>query len=214
MFSITNIKGKLKISITFTVFLTLISFLNSNAIGHMSVKHSEDLNSFLLRLSQMNGRELMLGVEDVINNDLLFSRNYKKSDDLALILNMSELSDGFYKIVAHSGVDSYVKNIRIENKVAKIISDPRFDKPIFSIKNNIVQLSHINSKDKEVWVTIYDDNDEFIYEDISKGDNAFAKMYDLNSLPSGRYRIVMSVGNDFYTKKVNVSSDNLKICVR
>jgi hypothetical protein len=167
-------------------------------------------------ISVSGGKKIALKIDEVSENTRLvikdmngysfYSENVEKSSESFMkSFDLTTLPDGSYEIQVEesSKITSYPFSI-VNNKVSFSLDDKTISyKPTIRQEDNKVFVSKFNPENKPLSITIYNSNNELVYEETLEGKLELGRIYNFSKV-QGNYTIAIQSDEKTYSKNVTV----------
>lgn len=185
--------------ITAIVLIAMITSVNLMAFEDSLKVNSE--NSIDLVINDVN-KETKITFKDGQDN-ILFEQTINESEKFARSFNIKLLPEGEYIVEISDDIRSKVFPINITEEVVNIeyAQVHELYRPTISEKGSKVYLSQFSPNSMPLYVAIYNNRNELVYEETLQGEMEIGKIFDFSSSSSGEYR--------FYLKSKSKSYDHL-----
>lgn len=120
-------------------------------------------------------------------------------------LNMRDLVDGYYYLVAESGLKSNTYTISLNEGVIEIIDAEVGSKPFFRKTEDRVFMNFLNLDKSEVSLKVYDQNNRVVYSENVSDAFVIEKAFNFEGAYSGNYMVVVSDESNTYSEEFVVN---------
>lgn len=180
-----------------TTIISAILLLTINLAGAADVQYrlSSYGHNLILNTSSWSNLELTVSIQDEADH-VLMTKTYKSNRSFnACRFDLSALSRGQYKIFISDSNKSYKQKFTILRQ--EIFISPEVEtyvKPIFSLNGRQLHVNFLTFGQPSTVKILDRSNDELFEADATEP--SFDKILNLSKLISGKYTIVVTVGND------------------
>jgi hypothetical protein len=194
-------KTTIKISVALIALLVLST--SSFAITADSVFVNPVLGKKKAIISVVNVPTASLSViiKDV-NGAILTRVSEKNSEYFSKVFDFTNLIDGGYSLEVNINNTTKKYDFFVE-KNEIILKDKHTieSSPYVGVSNNKLDISHINSEKKPVYLDLIDSNGNLVYNNFVSDDFTVLKRYNLSQLRKGSYTAKVTVGKTEYVSK-------------
>jgi hypothetical protein len=120
-------------------------------------------------------------------------------------LNLKDLVDGYYYLVAESGLKSNMYTISLKDGVIEIIDSEVDAKPFFRKTENRVFMNFLNLDKSEVSLKVYDQNYRLVFSETVSDELIVEKAFNFEGAYSGSYMVVVSDETNTYSEEFVVN---------
>ncbi len=120
-------------------------------------------------------------------------------------LNMKDLKDGYYYLIAESGLKSNTYTISLEKGEIKIIDSVVDAKPFFRKTENRVFMNFLNLDKSEISLKVYDQNYRLVFSETVSDTLVIEKAFNFEGAYSGSYMVVVSDDTKTYSEEFVVN---------
>lgn len=120
-------------------------------------------------------------------------------------LNMKDLVDGYYYLVAESGLKSNMYTISLKEGVIEIIDSEEDAKPFFRKTDNKVFMNFLNLDKSEISLKVYDQNYRLVFSETVSDKLIIEKAFNFEGAYSGSYMVVVSDDTKTYSEEFVVN---------
>ncbi|WP_282056123.1 T9SS type A sorting domain-containing protein [Maribacter luteus] len=193
-------KRFMKISLSF-------AFLFVSALGmanEMDLRISTDKESKTLLFKYDNSTtDAELRFVDGEGN-VIFTESLEDNAEYSKKFNLSTLKAGIYFLEVEDAVKETAytisigdTNVAIENRLEK-------NKPVFSEKEGMVYLNLLNLNKEEVVITVYDDSERTVANEIMENQAIVEKAFNFKIAHKGQYIIKVKKGSDTFYNSIKI----------
>lgn len=144
------------------------------------------------------GHQLKIKDNNGIN---LHFENVSRTGNLIKFFDFSNLKDGNYTLELEKEFEIIIKSFYIRG--TKVVFDgeikEKIFKPVIRTKKNRLMITKINFYKKPLKVEIYYKN-EMIYSDSIKGEKLINRVYKLDELKAGNYKVIIQNDGRSFSK--------------
>ena len=120
-------------------------------------------------------------------------------------LNMKDLVDGYYYLVADSGLKSNMYTISLKDGIIEIIDAAEDVKPFFRKTRNKVFMNFLNLDKSEISLKVYDQNYRLVFSETVSDQIIVEKAFNFEGAYSGSYMVVVSDDTKTYSEEFVVN---------
>lgn len=170
----------------------------------------------LLIESAKEGKTLVVQLKDVGNNTIkvtikdnkgetLKENEVKGNEEFTFRYNLENLPLGVYNVSFSSATAEYIQPIDVCKNCVNVMTTQLVQKhkPSFRFNNDKLDVNVLNSSQKPVTVTFFNEDGDKIMEDISVSGIAFGRRFDLSNLDKGTYFVAVKLDDATYYNTVN-----------
>ena len=118
---------------------------------------------------------------------------------------MKDLKDGYYYLIAESGLKSNTYTISLDMGEIKIIDSVEDAKPFFRKTENKVFMNFLNLDKSEISLKVYDQNYRLVFSEIVSDTLIIEKAFNFEGAYSGNYMVVVSDDTKTYSEEFVVN---------
>lgn len=136
------------------------------------------------------------------NGTVLHSESVSKKGNLIKTFDFSKLNDGNYTLELNKDYQIIVKSIKIEAGEVIFNEDAKkvIHKPVVRNEENRLMISKITFDEKPLQIALYYNN-EVIYSETVTGSSIVNRVYRLDELMTGDYKVVLNNNGRSYSKE-------------
>ncbi|RXG12983.1 hypothetical protein DSM03_108129 [Leeuwenhoekiella aestuarii] len=187
---------------TLVLALTLAFSLNASAADGIAVTVNEN---FMVQVEYTNAIEgAQIYLEDG-DGERLYTEYAGSVANDTKTLSLEELPVGKYYLIYEDDYAKSYTTIKKEYKGLDVIKDESktIFKPNYKVQDDIVMISFTNPKEVKTTTRVYDENGSII-ESLTDHNLVVKQALNFQELPSGNYRIGVSVGKDYFSKQIEI----------
>lgn len=181
--------------------MTAVVLLSANAVAFEDSLRVNEQKSFDLVLSDVSN-STQITLKDNHSN-ILYEQTINKGEGFSKTFNMELLAKGDYTIEIEN--DSKIKVLALEVKDNEVVSNSTSSneiyKPVVYKKGAYVSVSQFSPDQAPLYIAIYNNRNELVYEETLTGKMDLGKRFDFSNTYSGEYR--------FYLESNGISYDEL-----
>jgi hypothetical protein len=173
------------------MFSSITTMANEPTIN---LENGKDGKAILLSLDSQSA-DLNIRLTDSDGNILFNENSYGKI--FSKKLNLDKLEAGNYSLKLESELNTLVYNVTIDEAIFSVEKSREIkNKPLAFQKDKKVYLNYFNRSLAPVEISIRDNNDYTVFEEIREGDQLVKGIYNLNLAPRGEYTLMVKYGNE------------------
>lgn len=185
------------ITISFLIALFLITQL-SFAGGSFTVNvNPKAEGKALVEISNSAEQKYEISISDESGNLVYYHETEGDKKIINRTYDFSNLEYGIYKLKVKMDGASNEQSLSVSKKGVEVGEVVRKTDPIFSFKNDILNLSFLNHNQDEMSLNIYN-NGTLIWNSQMQNIFALQKGFNLSKLRKGDYKVVFSSGDEIY----------------
>ncbi|MCG8699189.1 MAG: hypothetical protein MI922_14135 [Bacteroidales bacterium] len=171
--------------------------------GNVKIESSEN-GKVTIALEDVQTRKVSLSIESDDQTKVFYSTKVSANQDLKKAFDLSNLEDGDYLLIAKYENTTLKKEFTMKD--AEIVKETETEgiyyKPVFkNTESGLVVLFQSPSKE-EISVSFKAENNTFFTHNAEN--SKLAANYNLTTLPSGAYEVVLTAGEYKYSYDVHV----------
>ncbi|MDC6390061.1 hypothetical protein PP182_15295 [Maribacter sp. PR1] len=149
------------------------------------------------------GQSVKIQLLDSDSNSIYFEK--LSNGHFSKKLNMKDLKDGNYYLIAESGLKSNTYTISLEKGEIKIIDSVVDAKPFFRKTRNKVFMNFLNLDKSEISLKVYDQNYRLVFSETVSDKLIVEKAFNFEGAYSGSYMVVVSDDTKTYSEEFVVN---------
>ena len=196
-------KTMLPIKSMLTVLILLMT-LSVHAAGKVTVAKNNKTSIVIEASETMKGDQVV--IRDQIGR-VLYHENLEANETYERIFQFSLFNNGVYIVSFENDYKvEYYNVIKNENSIKLLnLNNSNFSfKPIVKRDQDLAHVFLTNKGLKDVKLQVVDNSGELLNSMKFKDELIIKKSYDLSNLPSGSYSLLVEVGEQTFTKTLNV----------
>jgi hypothetical protein len=184
--------------------MTAVVLLSANAVAFEDSLKVNEQKSFDLVLSDVSN-STQITLKDKHSN-ILYEQTINKGEGFSKTFNMELLAKGFYTIEIENETKVKVLTLEVNDNevVSNLASTNEIYKPVVNGKGAIVSVSQFSPDEAPLYVAIYNNRNELIYEETLKGKMDLGKRFDFSKSLNGEYRFYLESKGKIYDQLVYV----------
>jgi len=140
-----------------------------------------------------------ISVKNRQGETLYYKKSEKPAQTYRTVFDLHNLEEGVYEVCMNSGNFTLVRQLTVSaHSRLKVGEEIRMFSPACSFRENILQLSYLNSAQKNVFLNVYQDGVHVTGKKLGK-ELCIQKVIDFSKLDEGDYQVVLTCGNQDYT---------------
>jgi hypothetical protein len=183
---------------------TAVVLLSANAFAFEDSLKVNAEKSFNLVLSDISN-STQITIKDKHSN-ILFTQTINKGEGFSKTFNMELLTKGDYTIEIENGTKIKVLALEVKDNelLSNLTSTHEIYKPVVHGKGSFVNVSQFSPDQAPLYVAIYNNRNELIYEETLKGKIDLGKRFDFSDTYNGEYRFYLESKGMSYHQLVYV----------
>lgn len=148
-------------------------------------------------------KKIDLSIYDT-NDGLIYQEKVTSEENISRTYDLTALPDGIYFLKAESDLKISKYKIEVVGNKAKLSADTISEvyKPVLVNKNGMVIVNILNLEKTPVSVTIYNSEENEVYNETLTADLYVGKIFDLTSAPSSKYTFEITYNGKTYIETV------------
>ncbi|MBN2613561.1 MAG: hypothetical protein JXB00_18540 [Bacteroidales bacterium] len=157
----------------------------------------------LLLVNNPEKQRATLYINDMINNQMVYSGRISKDLVYRGMYDLSGLPEGNYKLTVEMDNRTYEKEIEIGSKSTKLLKERVYYAPEIISEKNILKVRYLNPVKENVTLSIID-GFEAVYTDNLSNVSSFKRNYRLKDFKPGTYTVELVSGEKKYYHPITV----------
>lgn len=140
------------------------------------------------------------------HNNTLFEQTINEDGKFNKTFDLELLPDGDYTVEITNDVKTKILPLSISHDVVKVNNSEanEYYKPFVSEKEGKVYVNQFSPSHEPLYVAIYNNDNELVFEETLEGKMDMGKIYDFSKSFKGRYRIYLESKGMSYDYLVNI----------
>ena len=184
--------------------IMIVLFSGMNAMAFEDSLKVNDEKSFDLLLTDIS-HSTQITLKDKRNN-ILFNHTINKGGSFAKTFNLELLPKGEYTVEIEN--ETKIKSMTLVVNDESVFTGDAMTyliyKPVLTEKGTVVYLTQFSPQSKPLYVAIYNNRNELIYEETLSGKLDLGKKFDFSKTYDGEYRFYLESNGMTYDHLVYV----------
>ena len=186
----------MKTKVVITALILMIGAFQSKASEggpSLKISHEDGSSVFLVKYSGSQTGDVKIAIKDNMGR-VLIKKSIQSVKDFLLPVNLSAAGEGVYTIEVDNARDKQIQTIDYSNQTPAIYSR------VHPLGDNRYMLSVANTGTKRIYISIFDDAQNLLFEQEQLIEGSFARVYNLKNFvgspvfevidPTGRSLII------------------------
>jgi YbbR domain-containing protein len=150
----------------------------------------------LVAFETMSPANFELSLKNQKGETIYYKKSEKPAQNYKLVLDLHELEDGNYQVSLKHGNCTLDRQITVsKGSHLRVGEEIRMFSPYYKFENNTLQVSYLNSSQKNVFLNVFRDGQYVTGKKLGK-EMCIQKALDFSKLEEGTYDVVLTNNNN------------------
>lgn len=147
-----------------------------------------------------------VAIKDADGNLIYRSETISNANMFQRLIDLSSLTNGVYKIYVDGSSNDAIASFEVNNNrlvTKNEVADAKTNAAFLLKDNSLLYITHLNPAKKGAWMEIADNYGHTVYSASLPEKEVYNGLYQVNSLPKGKYVVSVSSENDRHSYEFN-----------